>query len=351
MISISVTASKSYDILIGNGILDQLGGLTAKLCKGRRAAIISDSNVWPLYGAFVRDSLRNAGFETVLSYVMEAGEQSKNGQTFLEILEFLAENRLTRSDCIIALGGGVVGDMCGFAAACYLRGIPYIQLPTSLLACVDSSVGGKTAIDLKAGKNLAGAFYQPSLVLCDTEVLNSLPECVFRDGCAEVIKYGVLYDPELFYHLQKHGLSFDREWVIARCVTLKRDVVAQDEFDRGARQKLNLGHTFGHSVEALSNFAISHGQAVAIGMAMVSRAAVKMGFCEARVKESVESILDQFRLSTSTDFDAKSILNNALSDKKRAGDIVNLILPREIGNCTIQPVPITELNAYIEAGL
>lgn len=172
---------------------------------------------------------------------------------------------------VVALGGGVVGDLAGFAAASYLRGIRFIQVPTTLLAAVDSSVGGKTAIDLPAGKNLAGAFCQPSLVLCDTDTLNSLPLDIFRDGCAEVIKYGVLYDPKLFAHLEEKGLSFDREAVITRCVELKRDVVMEDEFDTGARMKLNLGHTVGHGVEAKSHFAISHGKAVAIGMAIVSR--------------------------------------------------------------------------------
>ena len=193
----------------------------------------------------------------------------------MELLNFLAENKLTRSDALIALGGGVVGDLTGFAAATYLRGIDYIQIPTTLLAAVDSSVGGKTAIDLPSGKNLVGAFYQPKLVLCDTDTLNTLPEDIFRDGCAEVIKYGVLYDAELFAHLDESGLSFDREAVIARCVELKRDVVAEDEFDRGKRQKLNLGHTIGHGIEACSGYGISHGKAVAMGMTIITKTPAK----------------------------------------------------------------------------
>ena len=261
------------------------------------------------------------------------------------MLNFLAENQITRSDCIIALGGGVVGDLTGFAAATYLRGIQYVQVPTSLLAMVDSSVGGKTAIDLGAGKNLAGAFHQPSLVLCDTDTLNTLPEEIFIDGCAEVIKYGILYDVDLFSHLEEKGLGFDRESVIRRCVELKRNVVMEDEFDTGARMKLNLGHTIGHGVEAVSNYAISHGKAVAIGMAIISRAV--------RCADSgrIEAILKQFRLPTTTEYCAADLFSHALSDKKRTGGTVNLIVPRAIGDCAIVPTPVDNLKSLIEAGL
>ena len=256
MNAVTVRASRQYDILIGQGLLPTLGAEAKKLGKAQKICVVSESSVYPLYGAAAEESLKSAGF-SVVSYVFPAGEESKNGQVFLDLLNFLAENRLTRSDLIVALGGGVVGDLAGFAAASYLRGIRFIQVPTTLLAAVDSSVGGKTAIDLPAGKNLAGAFCQPSLVLCDTDTLNSLPLDIFRDGCAEVIKYGVLYDTKLFAHLEEKGLSFDREAVITRCVELKRDVVMEDEFDTGARMKLNLGHTVGHGVEAKSHFAIS----------------------------------------------------------------------------------------------
>ena len=237
MNTVTVRASRQYDILIGQGLLPTLGAEAKKLGKAQKVCVISETTVYPLYGAVAEESLKSAGF-SVVSYVFPAGEESKNGLIFLDLLNFLAENQLTRSDLIVALGGGVVGDLAGFAAASYLRGIRFIQVPTTLLAAVDSSVGGKTAIDLPAGKNLAGAFCQPSLVLCDTDTLNSLPLDIFRDGCAEVIKYGVLYDPKLFAHLEEKGLSFDREAVITRCVELKRDVVMEDEFDTGARMKL-----------------------------------------------------------------------------------------------------------------
>ena len=345
MKTIHITASKSYDVLIGAGLLKNLGQqLLSVLNKGCKIAIISDSNVWPVYGKAVEDALIEAGF-SVANFVFPAGESSKSADTYLKILNYLAENQFTRSDAVLALGGGVTGDMSGFAAATFLRGIRYIQVPTTLLAMVDSSVGGKTAIDLPVGKNLVGAFYQPNLVLCDLDTLNTLPASVFSDGCAEVIKYGILYDNALFSHLSEKGLNFDRETVIARCVELKRNVVAEDEFDTGARQKLNLGHTIGHGVEAQSNFTITHGQAVAIGMAIVSKTG-----CPAIYKELC-SVLKKFNLPTSTTFSANQLYTSALSDKKRSGGTVNLIIPREIGQCEIVPTPVEELESFIEEGL
>jgi 3-dehydroquinate synthase len=292
----------------------------------------------------VEESLAHHGFSSV-HFVFPAGETYKNADTFLNLLNFLAENHITRTDLIIALGGGVVGDLAGFAAATYLRGIPYIQVPTTLLAAVDSSVGGKTAIDLPAGKNLVGAFYQPVLVLCDTDCLNTLPEDIFRDGCAEVIKYGVLYDPALFSYLAETGMAFDREAVIARCVELKRDVVAEDEFDTGARMKLNLGHTVGHGIEAASHFSVSHGKAVAIGMAIVARASKCLD------ADRIIACLERFCLPATTDISVDEISRHALSDKKRSGGTVKLILPEAIGDCAIVPTPVEELKSFIQEGL
>lgn len=350
MTTIQIRASKEYHVIIGNALLPTLGQEVAKLGKVTKTAIISDSNVWPLYGAAVQEALAAAGFETV-SYVFPAGEKSKCGSTYLALLNFLAENHLTRSDCLIALGGGVVGDLTGFAAATYLRGIRYIQVPTTLLAAVDSSVGGKTAIDLPAGKNLVGAFCQPSLVLCDIDTLTTLPLEIFRDGSAEVIKYGILYDEVLFHHLAERGLAFDQEAVIARCVELKRDVVMLDEFDTGVRQKLNLGHTFGHGIEACSHYAISHGKAVAAGMAIVARAGTAYGICESTAMERIIEVLKQFGLPTDTVFSALDLYGSALSDKKRSGSTVNLIIPQKIGDCIIHPIGVEEMLPFIKAGL
>ena len=350
MKTVTVNASQTYEVQIAEGILSLAGNKIQSATAAKKVAIISDTNVFPLYGQVLIESLNQSGLDSVY-YVFPAGEQSKNGLTYLEIMNFLAENQLTRSDCLVALGGGVVGDLTGFAAATYLRGIAYVQIPTTLLAMVDSSVGGKTAIDLPAGKNLCGAFYQPRLVLCDLNCLISLSQNVFRDGCAEVIKYGILYDSALFNQLAREGLEFHRENVIARCVELKRDVVEADEFDTGARMKLNLGHTLGHGVEARSHFTISHGQAVAIGMAIIARCAASKKLCEDYICQKIISVLSQFGLPTETEYTAQELFENALSDKKRAGGTVNLIVPVDIGSCTILPTGVDELKAFIEEGL
>ncbi len=344
MKTVTVSASKQYDIKIGPGLLKTLGEEVLALGKAETVCIVSDSNVWPLYGAAAEAGLAAAGLRP-FHFVFPAGEESKNAAVYLELLNCLAENKLTRSDLLIALGGGVVGDLAGFAAATYLRGIRFIQLPTTLLAAVDSSVGGKTAIDLPAGKNLCGAFCQPSLVLCDTDTLSSLPWEIFLDGCAEVIKYGVLYDEALFSYLEEAGADFDREAVIARCVELKRDVVMEDEFDTGARMRLNLGHTIGHGIEARSNFTLSHGKAVAIGMAIVARAS----HCPDAAR--IINCLQKFSLPTETDYPAEEIYAYTLSDKKRSGSTVKLIVPKKIGSCGIVPTPVADLLTLIQEGL
>ncbi len=350
MKTICVDASKPYAVHIGHDLLPKAGTFLYELYAPGKAAIISDSNVYPLYGHTLSDSLRNSGF-TVYTYIFPAGEEQKNAATYLEIVNFLAENNFTRSDVILALGGGVTGDMAGFAAATFLRGIPYVQIPTSLLAMVDSSVGGKTAIDLPAGKNLVGAFCQPDLVLCDLNLLNSLPEEVFRDGCAEIIKYGILFDPELFKHLAQNGLHFDREYVIAKCIHHKADVVKSDEFDIGERQLLNLGHTVGHAIEAQSGYTVSHGKAVAAGIAIMAKAAWQKGFCEQAVYERICEVLDVFELPKTTAYSPDQLCRNALADKKRMGGAVNLIIPLDIGACTIHKTLVENLKSYFKAGL
>ena len=350
MKTITVSASRAYDIRIGHGLLATLGEAVRDLGKVEKVFLVSDTQVYPLYGDAAEASLKAAGY-SVSSFVFPAGEESKNGETFLKLLNALAQAGLSRSDLLIALGGGVVGDLAGFAAACYLRGIRFIQIPTTLLAAVDSSVGGKTAIDLPAGKNLAGAFYQPSLVLCDLDALDTLPEDIFRDGCAEVIKYGVLYDPELFSQLETSGLNFDREAVIARCVALKRDVVMEDEKDTGSRMKLNLGHTFGHAVEAHSRFTLSHGKSVSIGLAIIARASTIMGICSEADAARIVSILKAFGLPVQTQYTAEALLPYLLSDKKRSGGTVNLILPEAIGRCIVSPTPVSQLQSILQAGL
>lgn len=342
MKTIEVQASKAYEVCIETGLLDHLGEACAPFTSGK-VLVVTDENVAPLYLARAYQSLTQAGLK-VFTLCLPAGEQTKSAKYYVNLLELLAEKQLTRSDLLIALGGGVIGDLSGFAAATYLRGIRLVQVPTTLLAMVDSSVGGKTAIDLAGGKNLAGAFYQPSLVLCDPKTLDTLPAAVFQDGCAEVIKTAILFDPALFAHLQKQGLAFDREETIAACVRHKRDVVCADEFDTGLRQLLNLGHTIGHAVESCSNYAVSHGQAVAIGTAMMARAR-----CADR--EEILSLLKTFGLPVSTEFSSKALAQAAQKDKKRVGDTITCVIPHAIGNCTLEPLPAEALEALIRQGM
>ena len=347
---IVVDTAKPYEVLVSHGILKQAGLSMRCIIDANRIAVISDSNVWPLYGEMLLAGLGVGGFCDVVTCVFPAGEKSKNVETYLNILNFLVRNQISRKDCIIAFGGGVVGDLAGFAAATYLRGIDYIQIPTTLLAMVDSSVGGKTAIDLPEGKNLVGAFYQPRLVLCDPDLLNTLTNREFHNGCAEVIKYSILYGGEMFQHLCDHGESFNRETIIADCIARKRDVIVQDEYDNSQRQLLNLGHTFGHAIEVKSSYAISHGEAVAIGTALICRAAVKRGLSEMD-QDSIIHLLEQFQLPVMTDISASEIYNAALLDKKVGNGKINLIIPKSIGRCEIVSIPITELKEIIEEGL
>lgn len=341
---IDVKASKPYKVYIQSGILSKAAEYISPLGKYQKIAIVTDDIVDSLYSKTLENRLKNFGYE-VIKFVIKNGEASKNAENYIELINFLAINHLTRSDLVIALGGGVVGDLTGFAAATFLRGIDYVQIPTTLLAMVDSSVGGKTAIDIKAGKNLCGSFYQPRLVLCDTETLKTLPENIFSDGCAEVIKYAILGNKELFDHLKQNGLDFDKDYVISECVRMKSEIVENDEFDTGMRQLLNFGHTVGHAVEILSDFEISHGSAVAIGMCIVTKA------CATEFYDEVKTTIEKFKLPTKTNFKAEELTKIMLSDKKRFGDTINLIVPEYIGKCVIKPVKIDELNEIVNKGL
>lgn len=349
MKTVHIDASKSYDVRIGRGLLDDCGRQIAERVRCASAAVVADDTVYALYGERVCASLEAADVRTVC-YVFPHGEKSKNLLEYAKILNFLAENRVTRADALIALGGGVTGDLGGFAAATYLRGIPFVQLPTTLLAAVDSSVGGKTAVDLPAGKNLAGAFYQPELVLCDLDTLDSLPREIFLDGCAEVIKYAVLGSRELFALLADIPSGKGLEEVTARCVEMKRDFVQSDELDRGARQMLNLGHTFGHAVEASSRFTLSHGKSVAIGMAMILRAACSRGLCSAETRDAVIALLQRYGLPTECPYPADMLLGALSADKKIFGTRLNLVVPTDIGACRLLPVGVDELSGWLRDG-
>ena len=347
---ILVSASRSYDVLVGEGLFSRLGALARQALPGAEAAaLISDDTVYARYGAQAEASLREAGFR-VVCFVFPHGEQSKTIAVYAQALNFLCRNHITRSDAVIALGGGVVGDLAGFTAASFQRGVRFVQVPTTLLAMVDSSVGGKTAVDLEGGKNMAGAFWQPSLVLCDPLVLKTLPAEQYRCGCAEIIKYGLMADDAFFERLLRTPVCEQYEDVIETCVQMKRDVVHADEFDRGERQKLNLGHTVGHAVEACSGFTVLHGQAVAIGMAVIARAAAVRGICAQTVPERVAQILKAYGLPDRAEAPAQALYEAALSDKKMAGGTLRLIVPEAIGRCRIEPIPASELLAWLRAG-
>lgn len=349
MRTVKVNTSKEYDVLIGSGLFEDAGTYIRQTVDSEVAAIVTDDIVDALYADRLERSLTENGFK-VVKFVFPNGEQSKNAANYISILNFLAKSKLTRTDVVIALGGGVVGDLAGFASATYLRGIPFIQIPTTLLAAVDSSVGGKAAIDLDDGKNLAGAFYQPKLVICDCETLFTLQPEVFRDGCAEVIKYGIIADNAFFIRLLDIPIEKQLEDVIVKCVEIKRDIVCSDEFDNGVRQLLNFGHTIGHSIEASSNFTISHGSAIAIGMAIITRASVKKEICGTECLYYVLKILEKNYLPIKTNFDCDTLYQNALSDKKRRGDSINVVVPKSIGQCALHNIPTCELAEFIKLG-
>lgn len=341
--TISVKATREYDICIGRGILAGIGDMISPILGKCRLAVLTDSNVDALYGSTMMEYLASAGYDAC-KYVIPAGEASKCAENLLAFLNFLAQEQLTRSDAVVAFGGGVVGDLGGLSASLYLRGVKYIQVPTTLLAAVDSSVGGKTAIDIPAGKNLVGSFYQPSLVCCDTALMDSLPSDIYRDGCAEVIKYGMILDAGLYDTL--HTIPFDREAVVARCIEIKRDVVQQDEFDNGVRGLLNFGHTFGHAIEKLSDFGVSHGEAVAKGMVIAARIAPLCGLCD--VADELSALLLQYGFDITCGYSANEIYDALLSDKKRRGGKISVILPRATGDCILYDMPVEELKGLLQ---
>ncbi len=349
------TPSRAYDVLVGRGLLDEVGPVTHDAAGGEVAAVISDSNVAPLYARRVADSLEGAGYRTHL-LTFPAGEQNKRLSTLETLLEGLAQAGLSRDDVIVALGGGVTGDMAGLAAALYLRGIKVVQVPTSLLAMVDSSVGGKTAVDLAHGKNLAGAFFQPHAVIADVDCFDTLSHELFTDSCGEVIKHGVLADPALFDDITDHPINApgyardDLARIVARNVEIKRDVVNADETERGLRQTLNLGHTLGHAIEAASDFALGHGSSVAAGLCCVARAAAALGWSDASVAERIETATRAFGLPVDTSVDHQTIFRYATHDKKRHGATVNLVVPVAIGSVEIRRITLEELRDVIAAG-
>jgi 3-dehydroquinate synthase len=324
-----------YSILIQSGLLDQVGRHARTACpRARRFIIVTDSNVGPLYAQRVADSF-DPRFQ-VKVVTIPAGESSKSASMLSFLWEEFMDFGLTRTDAVVALGGGVVGDLTGFAAATILRGVDFIQVPTTLLAQVDSSVGGKVAIDLEHGKNLAGAFWQPRMVLMDPECLNTLPDETFSDGMAEVIKYGCIWDANFFRFLldckDRAGIMAEIEEVLHTCCAIKAEVVLEDEHDTGKRMILNFGHTLGHAYEKAYHYeTYTHGQAVAAGMCRAAEIGVKLGITPPEVPEQITQAVAQFGLPTEIDCSLEDYRATVGLDKKSAGDQITLILLSRLG--------------------
>jgi len=349
------TTQRPYDVHVGTGLLSETGVIAREVCDGDAACVISDSTVAPLYGDAVISSLCAAGFTSSL-VTFPAGERHKRLSTLSDLLEQVAENGLTRDDVIVALGGGVTGDMGGFVAASYLRGIRVVQVPTSLLAMVDSSVGGKVAVDLEHGKNLAGAFWQPSAVIADVGCLESLDHELLTDSCGEIIKHAVLADAGLLASLTSspingEGIPIDRMVeVISENVSVKRDVVDADETERGIRQTLNFGHTIGHAVEAASDFSLGHGTCVAIGMCCMARATESMGWSSHEATERIVCAVRAHGLPTDTSLDHDLLFRFGAHDKKRHGSDVNVNVARNIEDVVVRRVSLEEFRHLIDLG-
>ena len=337
---------REYDIVIERGLLDRAGELCRKSLPGAsRLFVVTDSTVGPLYLKRIIPPLEAAGFETAVCEI-PAGEASKCAGELARLWECMMDFGLTRTDAVVALGGGVVGDLAGFAAATILRGVAFVQIPTTLLAQVDSSVGGKVAIDLDHGKNLAGAFWQPKLVLMDPDTLDTLPDATFADGMAEVVKYGYIANKDILDMVSQPDYKAHIEGIIYECVKIKRDVVAIDEHDTGLRMILNFGHTIGHAAEKLGNYTdLTHGQAVAIGMVAAMRLSALLGNDD--LTTPLVSLLQHIGLPTGLTYDRAAVFNALLSDKKKFGATVNFILVREPGRAEITPIEAEKLHEYI----
>lgn len=341
MYTVSVQTAIPYSFTIGRDLIASLPALLDRY-KGRALTLISDSIVAPLHMKCVRSILETAGF-TVHTFVFTAGEDHKTVATLDALLNFLYEKEMTRADLLVSLGGGLVGDVTGLAAALYCRGTDFIQLPTSLLAMVDASVGGKTAVNLQGAKNQIGVFHQPSAVLCDTAFLETLPRNRFAEGMAEVIKYAFIDDKSLLDRLMP---ITDLEGVIADCVAIKAKIVAEDEHEYGIRKLLNFGHTFGHAVECVSEHRVSHGDAVAIGMCRAYDVARQAGICQEDFGEKLRTVLAYYELPTETALPYDQLLHAMRHDKKRSRQNISLVLPTKLGECTCHSLPIEELEKF-----
>ncbi|MDH3256082.1 MAG: 3-dehydroquinate synthase [Nitrospinota bacterium] len=335
-------ADRSYDILIGRNLLPHVGGHLSHLKSVRRALVVTNPVVNKLYGKVLSEGLQSAGLVTDCAEIPE-GETHKTLQDAQTVYDHLIENQYDRNTLLVALGGGVIGDLTGFIAATFLRGVPCVQVPTTLLSQVDSSVGGKTAVNHPQGKNLIGAFYQPRLVAIDLDTLRSLPTDEFRAGMAEIIKYGIIEDPKLFAYLEKNSekiLAQDTkclETIIETSCAIKAKVVELDERESNYRMVLNFGHTIGHAIEALTSYSqFKHGEAVAIGMVYAAKLSCQLGRCSAAVVKKIETLVEKFGLpSRLPQFSAGEYIETLYRDKKAHDKNIRFVLVRDIGSVEI----------------
>ena len=340
MKNIFIKTSKPYNVKIGSGEISNLATYIKQVKQCDKIAIITDDVVGKLYGEKIKNMLcdYNVCYKEFLH-----GEENKNMATVSDLLEFLAQNKLTRGDLVVALGGGIVGDVAGFVSASYLRGVDFVQIPTTLLSMVDSSVGGKTGVNLSCGKNLAGAFHQPCLVVCDPDFLSTLPQQEFKNGLGEVIKYACIADENLFALLENHDIKQNIEQVIYTCIKIKASFVEQDEFDNGERQKLNFGHTLGHAIEKVSGFQIGHGQAVGVGMKLVCQWAEKQNLANCGCADKIDKLLEKYKMVRDVDCNPDDLWQTVANDKKLKGKKINLVLIKDVADCYLYNTEIEKL--------
>ena len=348
METIKINTSSSYEITVGAGVMDDAGTIIANKISQCKIAVISDDKVFDLYGNKLIAVLKAKGYN-VFSIAFPHGEKSKNLSTVSDILCSFKKNKMTRCDLVCALGGGVTGDMAGFSSSVYLRGIPYVQFPTTLLAAVDSSVGGKTGIDFDGSKNMVGSFYQPIAVICDTDLLRTLTPDDYNDGLSEALKYGVIYDKNIFSEIESG--NYDIDVLIRECIESKKHFVEKDEFDKGERMLLNYGHTSAHALEKLSSFSISHGSAVGTGMCIAARAAEKLGVAKVKCSERIEKAVSAMGIPVTTRYSSEQLFNAAMDDKKRQTGTIYVIMPEMIGKAVAVKMDTDELIGFFNAGI
>lgn len=336
------TSTGEYPVITGHGILKDFVDLTQICREGTKAAVVTDDNVAPLW----LDRLLSVLPDGTLRYVIPHGEKSKNWTLAGELLEKLAADGFCRDDTLVALGGGVVGDITGFVASVYMRGVPYVQVPTTLLAAIDSSVGGKTAVDLKAGKNLAGRIYPPKAVVCDLDTLATLPRSEWKCGLGEAVKYAVLAGGEIFDIMQSGAEQKDLERLIDLCVDYKRRIVEADENEGGLRRLLNLGHTVGHAIEAESALGFPHGVCVAMGIKVIARASVSAGYLPKDEYMRISALLQKYGFPECP-YPLRSVIMHAAHDKKISGGKINAVVIRGIGRCETVPMTLDELKEFV----